>query len=111
MKKLLCLPFLLLLLVACQPITQHPEIERPLVFTETYLDLYQQYQIIYAHSTEDKQRQMRQNIAPLLNDVRHLIAGYNDLVLMGADPGSERRQAITAMLREISHRLLEVEDG
>ncbi len=105
----LYLPFVLLF-VACQPATEHPHIERPLVFTEAYMDLHHQYQQVYAFAGEEKQQMLRREIAPLLNDAKHLIAGYNDLVLMGADPGPEQRQAIANYLREISFRMAEVQN-
>ncbi len=109
-KLLLCLPFLILLFAACHPVTEHPQIERPLVFTEAYMDLYHQYQQVYGLAGEEKQQMMRREVAPLLNDAKHLIAGYNDLVLMGADPGPEQRQVILNYLREISVRLSEVQN-
>lgn len=101
----------LFLLTGCfQTITDFPEIERPIQMTEFYLDLHNQYETIFNHSSAEIQDFMMENIAPSMNSVKRMIITYNEIILAGGEDPDKKR-AILTILRDISSKLTQVKRG
>lgn len=103
--------FFMVGMVGCvsKTVTDYPEIERPIQLTEFYLDLYEQYELLYEFSGTDVRNDMKEHIAPLMNEAKEMLIDYNEIIIAGGED-REKKKLIAQKLREISYRLSEVED-
>jgi len=88
--------------------TPHPAIETGIYLTQLQMDLQAQYIELYPFLSESEQEFMRDEIAPMINNMKYRVNLYNEAVLVGERPQYTEAE-IRMLARQISFKLLEVQ--
>jgi len=112
-RKLWILP-VLLLLASCTwmqpPQPDHQPIEAGIRLTIWQMDLQEQYNDMLKGATEEQAEQLRENVAPLLDEAKYELALYNDAVLVGERPLYKEHE-IRDKLRDAEREMEDIADG
>lgn len=108
MRKVLFI-FVLFLLVGCahQQQTSYPSIERAIYLNSDLLRIQQEYDTLYQFIDVSTQESMRENIMPVIFELRNAVNLYTEIVLMGSDD-PELYFKIQNNLRRITLKMSEV---
>lgn len=98
-------------LTACihEPQSEYPRLETGIGLTQTQIDLQNEYDELYQFVDSETQQYMENSVKPLLERSRNAIHVYNQAVLADRLPQYTERE-IRMMFREISYKLLEVQN-
>jgi DNA-binding IclR family transcriptional regulator len=88
---------------------QVTEPEYALTLTERYQAVHETYKSHYISVDKQQREYMRENIAPVLDKARAVLIAYNKSVIAG-ESSPESKQEFIRLLRQVSTKLLEVQN-